>query len=113
MTIMYKLNIKLRLIVNKIKKKKLDKIKSELSEIQYFAKDILKNQKNNSVLGTYNEVSEKIQNNSEDVLLLTKIIDPDNNRIENISDLRAVLNKINLKIDNQEKKIDEILQKIS
>ena len=94
--------------MNKAKEKKLKNIKSEILEIKNFVASNINDDLSND--STY----ENVENNRDDTVTLTKIVDYDSNSINknDLNDIKHKLDNLKLMLTNQEKTIKEILSRI-
>ena len=94
--------------MNKIKEKKINAIKSEILEIKDFVTSSMND--DNSEISDFNN---KIDENSNHTLTLTKIIDSEKNEDDNdLITIKKELSTIKSMIIKQERILEEILNKI-
>ena len=95
--------------MNKTKEKKINAIKSEILEIKDFVTSNMND--DNSEISDFNN---KIDENPNHTLTLTKIIDSEKNEDDNdLMKIKKELSTIKSMIIKQEKIIEEILSKIT
>tara|TARA_B110000438_G_scaffold227558_1_gene222006 strand:+ start:399 stop:728 length:330 start_codon:yes stop_codon:yes gene_type:complete len=108
---MYLLNHNLRKIVNKIKEKKLNSIKSQIFEITDLAGSIFEDTTKKTFINKRNY----IENKEKDTFILTKIVNSSpksTNPLDDISFIKDELNIVKLMLSKQEKIIELILLRI-
>ena len=94
--------------MNKIKAKKLNSIKSEMEEIKKFI--VSNNELDNSIQNK----TDYLNNNDEDTITLTKIVNKENKLHNNniLGDIKKELIELREAIDNNKNLLNEILLKI-
>ena len=94
--------------MNKIKAKKLNSIKSEMEEIKKFIVS------NNELDNTKQNKTDYLNNNDEDTITLTKIVNKENKLHNNniLGDINKELIELREAIDNNKNLLNEILLKI-
>ena len=94
--------------MNKIKEKKLNSIKSEMEEIKKFIVS------NNELDNTKQNKTDYLNNNDEDTITLTKIVNKENKLHNNniLGDINKELIELREAIDNNKNILNEILLKI-
>ena len=94
--------------MNKIKEKKLNSIKSEMEEIKKFIVS------NNELDNTKQNKTDYLNNNDEDTITLTKIVNKENKLHNNniLGDIKKELIELREAIDNNKNLLNEILLKI-
>ena len=94
--------------MSKIKEKKLDSIKSEMEEIKKFI--VSNNELDNSIQNK----TDYLNNNDDDTVTLTKIVNKENKLYNNnsLDDIMNELIELREAIDNNKNLLNEILLKI-